>query len=246
MRNYLVSVSIVFLAIPLAAAAAAVTIEPGAQVTTTTGTYDIQSNINIDQVDAGSDSFTLSAPANANGSIDIVSPDRHTFTYSSVPGWNVTFTCDTNESKLRFSNFSTANNVTVTPSATTCTRSTSVSGAGGGGGGGGGGGVSITPTSSPTPRASIFPTPIALAPAPAPTSAPGFTFASDLSRGMTGDDVLELQNLLQRLGDFSGSGSDQLAGSIILLGLIVAFIIYAVKEPSKETHSSGAWRNSFA
>jgi len=45
---------------------------------------------------------------------------------------------------------------------------------------------------------------------------------------------------LQRLGDFSGSGSDELAGSLILLGLIVAFIIYAVKEPSKDTtHSSG-------
>ena len=43
---------------------------------------------------------------------------------------------------------------------------------------------------------------------------------------------------LQRLGDFSGSGSDELAGSLILLGLIVAFIIYAVKEPSKETPSS--------
>ena len=43
---------------------------------------------------------------------------------------------------------------------------------------------------------------------------------------------------LQRLGDFTGSGNDQLAGSIILLAIIVFFIVYAVKEPAKE-HSSG-------
>ena len=39
---------------------------------------------------------------------------------------------------------------------------------------------------------------------------------------------------LERLGDFTGSGGDELAGAIILLGLIVFFIIYATKEPSKE------------
>ena len=39
---------------------------------------------------------------------------------------------------------------------------------------------------------------------------------------------------LQRLGDFAGSGSDQLAGSLILLAIVVLFIIYVVKEPSKE------------
>ncbi len=40
---------------------------------------------------------------------------------------------------------------------------------------------------------------------------------------------------LERLGDFTGSGGDELAGAIILLGLIVFFIIYATKEPSKES-----------
>ena len=43
---------------------------------------------------------------------------------------------------------------------------------------------------------------------------------------------------LQRLGDFTGSGGDELAGSIILLALIVLFIVYAVKEPSKEAKHS--------
>lgn len=40
---------------------------------------------------------------------------------------------------------------------------------------------------------------------------------------------------LQRLGDFTGSGNDELAGSLILLALVVMFIIYATKEPAKES-----------
>ena len=45
---------------------------------------------------------------------------------------------------------------------------------------------------------------------------------------------------LQRLGDFTGSGNDTLAGSFVLLAIIVLFIVYAVKEPKKEgTGSSG-------
>ena len=43
---------------------------------------------------------------------------------------------------------------------------------------------------------------------------------------------------LQRLGDFTGSGNDQLAGSLILMAIIVLFIIYAVKEPSKPSSNS--------
>ena len=43
---------------------------------------------------------------------------------------------------------------------------------------------------------------------------------------------------LQRLADFSGSGNDVLAGSILLLALIVLFVVYAVKEPSKEAKHS--------
>ena len=43
---------------------------------------------------------------------------------------------------------------------------------------------------------------------------------------------------LERLGDFTGSGSDELAGSIILLALIVLFVVYAVREPSKEAKHS--------
>lgn len=39
---------------------------------------------------------------------------------------------------------------------------------------------------------------------------------------------------LERLGDFTESGSDELAGSILLLALIVFAVFYAVKEPSKE------------
>ena len=40
---------------------------------------------------------------------------------------------------------------------------------------------------------------------------------------------------LQRLGDFSSGSTDELAGSILLLGIVVLFIVYAVKEP----HSGG-------
>lgn len=43
---------------------------------------------------------------------------------------------------------------------------------------------------------------------------------------------------LQRLGDFTGTGGDELAGAIILLALIVLFIVYALKEPSKEAKHS--------
>jgi hypothetical membrane protein len=42
---------------------------------------------------------------------------------------------------------------------------------------------------------------------------------------------------LERLGDFT-EGGDELAGSIILLVLIVLFIAYAVKEPSKAAKPS--------
>ena len=43
---------------------------------------------------------------------------------------------------------------------------------------------------------------------------------------------------LQRLGDFTGSGGDELAGSIVLLALIVLFVVYAVKEQPKEVKHS--------
>ena len=43
---------------------------------------------------------------------------------------------------------------------------------------------------------------------------------------------------LERLGDFAGSGSDTLAGSLILLTIVVVFVIYAVKEPKKEGSGS--------
>ena len=43
---------------------------------------------------------------------------------------------------------------------------------------------------------------------------------------------------LERVLDFTGSGGDELAGSIVLLAIIVLFIIYAVKEPSKEAKQS--------
>ena len=43
---------------------------------------------------------------------------------------------------------------------------------------------------------------------------------------------------LQRLGEFADSGSDVLAGSVLLLAIIVLSIIYIVKEPSKtEKHT---------
>lgn len=41
---------------------------------------------------------------------------------------------------------------------------------------------------------------------------------------------------LQRVLDFTGSGGDELAGSIVLLALIVFFIIYATKEASPAKH----------
>ena len=44
---------------------------------------------------------------------------------------------------------------------------------------------------------------------------------------------------LQRLTDYAGSGSDMLIGSILLLGIVVSFIIYATKEPTKPSSSQG-------
>lgn len=43
---------------------------------------------------------------------------------------------------------------------------------------------------------------------------------------------------LQRITDFTGSGNDELAGSILLLAIVVLFTIYAVREPSKSGPSS--------
>src|SRR3989338_4438477 len=39
---------------------------------------------------------------------------------------------------------------------------------------------------------------------------------------------------LERLGDFTGTGGDELAGSLLLLALVVLFIIYATKDTAKE------------
>ena len=44
---------------------------------------------------------------------------------------------------------------------------------------------------------------------------------------------------LERLGDFTGSGGDEVAGSILLLGIIVVFVVYALKEPSKASQGGG-------
>lgn len=43
---------------------------------------------------------------------------------------------------------------------------------------------------------------------------------------------------LERLGDFTGSGGDELAGSLILLALVVVFVIYATKDTAKEAKHS--------
>ena len=43
---------------------------------------------------------------------------------------------------------------------------------------------------------------------------------------------------LERFADFTESGSDELAGSIFLLTIIVLFIVYAVKEPHKDAKHS--------
>ena len=43
---------------------------------------------------------------------------------------------------------------------------------------------------------------------------------------------------LERLGDFTGTGGDELAGSLILLALIVLFIVYATKDTAKEAKHS--------
>ena len=45
---------------------------------------------------------------------------------------------------------------------------------------------------------------------------------------------------LERLGDFTGSGGDELAGSILLLAIVVLFVVYAVKEPSKGSTHGGS------
>jgi hypothetical protein len=42
---------------------------------------------------------------------------------------------------------------------------------------------------------------------------------------------------LERVFDFTGTGGDELAGSIVLLALIVLFIIYATKESAPAKHS---------
>ena len=43
---------------------------------------------------------------------------------------------------------------------------------------------------------------------------------------------------LERLLDFTGTGGDELVGAVLLLGIIVMFIIFALKEPSKEAKHS--------
>ena len=42
---------------------------------------------------------------------------------------------------------------------------------------------------------------------------------------------------LERVLDFTGSGGDELVGSVVLLAVIVLFVVWAVKEPSKPVKS---------
>lgn len=43
---------------------------------------------------------------------------------------------------------------------------------------------------------------------------------------------------LERIGDFTGSGGDEIVGSVVLLALIVLFVVYIVKEPQKAAKHS--------
>ncbi len=45
---------------------------------------------------------------------------------------------------------------------------------------------------------------------------------------------------LERLGDFTGGGGDQVAGSIILLAIIVLFVVFAVKDTPKGSSQNGS------
>ena len=42
---------------------------------------------------------------------------------------------------------------------------------------------------------------------------------------------------LQRVTDFTGSGGDEIVGAVVLLTLIVLFIVYAIRDPSKPAKS---------
>ena len=45
---------------------------------------------------------------------------------------------------------------------------------------------------------------------------------------------------LESITDMAGSGGNEIFGSIVLLAIIVGFVFYAVKEPSKPQGSGGS------
>lgn len=196
MKIYLKLIVFLVLLVPVVAVADTINVSDTTNVTMGDSTFQINGKIDTISSDGGTLSVTL--PADTTYNVDIVSTDKYTFTYTETVGWNVSFTCDTNQSKLSFSAPTISKTVTVTPVTTACTSSSNSSNTGSGSSGGGGGG-----SYAPAPVAAVValvPTPVpavisASAPV-APTMVVSAVFTKSLSLGAVSSDIKRLQQLL--------------------------------------------------
>ncbi|MEK6984625.1 MAG: hypothetical protein AABX33_08685 [Nanoarchaeota archaeon] len=66
----------------------------------------------------------------------------------------------------------------------------------------------------------------------------GIVFASIMGIFLDAIKTKDGESWLEKLLSFSSNGTDEVIGSVILLGLMVFFVFYATKETSKEAKSS--------
>ncbi|HWO07017.1 MAG TPA: MBG domain-containing protein [Candidatus Paceibacterota bacterium] len=145
--------------------------------------------------------FTISATAGANGSIspsgdtEVAEGGSLTFTITAASGFHVSDVVVDGASVGAVGTYTfedVAANHTISASfAANSSGSSSSSSSSSGGGGGGGGGGSPAPRTTPTPSAQAEPQGEVLG---ATTSC--YQFTRRLARGMSGDDVMELQKIL--------------------------------------------------
>ena len=213
MKSLLVVFMVVFAALPILVSADTVNVSATTNITLGSATYQI--NGKVDTVTTDGSTLNVTLPADATYNVDIISSDKYTFTYTETTGWNASFTCDTDQSKLSFSAPTVSKTVTVTPVATVCTAASTATGSGSGSSssGGGGGGGSYLP--APVPPPVVLPTvppamPLASLVESVPTSISA-VFTKSFSMGSNGSDIRRLQQLLNSDPDTkitaSGAGS---------------------------------------
>lgn len=192
--------SLLSFSVPFAALAADITSEITLVLPSTGESYSLNNGSSFDTLTINNDNFEFAV--SSGQTVVLRSGNKRNLSNNQ----NVSITCGSGESSIN-ATFTSTVTFTVTPSGTCGSTS--------GGGGGGGGGTGATPPPAPAPAATPPPAAAATSstppvvpvtppptpatipvPTPIPIPTPTVFFPRDLSFGLSGDDVAQLQALL--------------------------------------------------